>query len=169
MYKRQVKYNPQGVTLETLIQILVHSKNEFVKNVLSKFKSPVGESGQSNSSSSDLCEFGVDLTELAKQGKINPIIGREEEIQRAINILCRKQKNNPILLGEPGVGKTAIAEGLALKIIKKEVPVAIENKKVFALDLTSMLADTQYRGSFEKKAKQLIEACLLYTSPSPRD
>jgi len=158
LIQRAVKYNPQGVTLETLIQILVNSKNEFVKNVLSKFKSPVGESGQSNSLSSDLSEFGVDLTELAKQGKINPIIGREEEIQRAINILCRKQKNNPILLGEPGVGKTAIAEGLALKIINKEVPAAIENKKVFALDLTSMLADTQYRGSFEKKAKQLIEA-----------
>ncbi len=104
-----------------------------------------------------LDEFGKDLTAAAKEGKIDPVIGREEEIQRVIQILSRRTKNNPCLIGEPGVGKTAIAEGLALKIVKDEVPELLAGKKIVALDLTSMVAGTKYRGDFEERIKKAID------------
>ena len=104
-----------------------------------------------------LSQFGRDLTKLAKDGKIDPVIGRQKEIERVIQILSRRTKNNPCLIGEPGVGKTAIAEGLALKIADGEVPEILENKRVVSLDLTGMVAGTKYRGDFEERIKKVID------------
>jgi ATP-dependent Clp protease ATP-binding subunit ClpA len=98
-----------------------------------------------------------ELVALAKKGEIDPVIGRENEVERTIEILSRRKKNNPILVGEPGVGKTAIAEGLALKIAQKEVPESLQNAKLFSLDMGSMVAGTKYRGDFEKKLKALLK------------
>ena len=104
-----------------------------------------------------LNQNSVELVSLAKKGQIDPVIGRESEISRVIQILSRRKKNNPILVGEPGVGKTAIAEGLALEIANKTVPQFLEDAKVFSLDMGSMLAGTKYRGDFEKKLKALLK------------
>ncbi len=108
-------------------------------------------------SSGALEQFGRDLTELAAQGKIDPVIGRAEEIQRVIQILSRRTKNNPVLIGEPGVGKTAVAEGLALKIRTGDVPETLKNKRLVALDLTGMVAGAKYRGDFEERIKAAID------------
>lgn len=102
-------------------------------------------------------QFGRNLNDAAKAGMIDPIIGRDQEIQRVIEILNRRNKNNPVLIGEPGVGKTAIAEGLALKIIEDDVPVKLKNKQVYLLDVASLVANTGVRGQFEERMKQLIE------------
>ena len=104
-----------------------------------------------------LDKYGRDLTELAKEGKIDPVIGRQQEIERVTQILSRRTKNNPCLIGEPGVGKTAIAEGLALKISSNEVPELLKNKRIISLDLTSMVAGTKYRGDFEDRIRNCIE------------
>lgn len=111
----------------------------------------------SGTGTSTLQQFGRDLTDYAKQGKIDPVIGRQKEIERVIQILSRRSKNNPCLIGEPGVGKTAIAEGLALKIASGEVPELLTDKRIFALDLTGMVAGTKYRGDFEERIKNAIE------------
>ena len=104
-----------------------------------------------------LSQFGRDLTKLAKDGKIDPVIGRQKEIERVIQILSRRTKNNPCLIGEPGVGKTAITEGLALKIASGEVPELLKDKKIYSLDLTGMVAGTKYRGDFEERIKKVID------------
>lgn len=134
---------------------------EEVISSVGKSSSQPGESGRkgknAKSKTPTLDEFGKDLTALAKSGKIDPVIGREKEIERVIQILSRRTKNNPCLIGEPGVGKTAIAEGLALKIIKNEVPELLDGKKIVALDLTSMVAGTKYRGDFEERIKKAMD------------
>ena len=134
---------------------------EITKNVnvsqseTSNSKNPSKAKGKTETPTLD--QFGRDLTAVARQGKIDPVIGRQKEIERVIQILCRRTKNNPCLIGEPGVGKTAIAEGLALKIASGEVPEILKDKRIVALDLTGMVAGTKYRGDFEERIKSAID------------
>ncbi len=138
-----------GVSLQDIV-------NDISKSVMGSAAAPA-KNGEEASDGTTLSQFGRDLTKLAKEGKIDPVIGRQKEIERVIQILSRRTKNNPCLIGEPGVGKTAIAEGLALKIVSGEVPEMLKDKRIISLDLTGMVAGTKYRGDFEERIKKVID------------
>lgn len=112
---------------------------------------------QANVSTPTLDSLARDLTSIAKEGNLDPVIGRSKEIERVIQVLSRRTKNNPVLIGEPGVGKTAIAEGLAQKIIANEIPETLRDKRVMTLDMGSVVAGTKYRGEFEDRLKKIMD------------
>jgi len=143
---------------------IIRDDNTIFKNIESKLQDFIKSEGEigfkdgkvASKLPSELADIGVDLTQKARENKIDPIIGRVVEIERIIQILCRKTKNNPVLIGEPGVGKSAVVEGLAKAIVEKKVPDILQNKIIFSLDLGSLLAGTKYRGALEEKLKDAI-------------
>lgn len=145
-----------GVSVERLAQAVSKGMQGGADDGFVGFENESAPNG-SQKGGSALDKFGRDLTQAAKNGEIDPVIGREKEIQRVIQILSRRTKNNPVLIGEPGVGKTAVAEGLALEIAKGNVPEILKDKRVVSLDLTGMVAGAKYRGDFEERIKAAID------------
>ncbi len=151
----------QGVTRFDVINYISHgvSKVETGGGVVPRPRGADSEGDEgAEKTKNPLESFCSDLTAKAREGKIDPLIGRDAEIERMIQVLCRRRKNNPLLIGEPGVGKTALAEGLAVRIVEKKVPEPLLAAKVYALDLTSVLAGTRYRGDFEQRLEAVIDA-----------
>lgn len=153
----------QGITYRTFKETLVHLKKQKIMNMTGDFEEiddlgkKAKKATQGKSTTPILDNFGRDITKLASEGEIDPIIGREDEIERVSQILSRRKKNNPILIGEPGVGKTAIVEGLALKIVERKCPRILFDKRVVSLDLASLVAGTKYRGQFEERMKGIMQ------------
>ena len=143
--------NPQKLYNE-IVKVINEDENTGVSD-----KQPKGKTRGSYNQTPTLNQYGTDLTKKATEGKLDPVIGRKDEIQRVIQILSRRTKNNPCLIGEPGVGKTAVAEGLAEKIVAEDVPEMLKNKRVVSLDIASMVAGAKYRGDFEERIKKCLE------------
>ncbi len=141
----------QGVDRLTLLRVISHGGEGEPAPIRR------GEPGEEQGPRDPLEAFATDLVARAAKGQIDPLIGRELELERIVQVLCRRRKNNPLLVGEPGVGKTALAEGLALRIHLGEVPEALQGSRVFALDLGSLIAGTRYRGDFEERVKQVLD------------
>jgi ATP-dependent Clp protease ATP-binding subunit ClpA len=149
----------QGVTRLDVVNFISHGvRKDNTEPAKAAEASPDTEEAASSGKESPLDQFTQNLNSLARQGKIDPLIGREGEVERVIQVLCRRRKNNPLLVGEAGVGKTAIAEGLAWRITKGEVPEILANATVYSLDMGALLAGTKYRGDFEQRLKSVLKA-----------
>ncbi len=165
------KMNDEYISVEHIMLAIIENANDKIKKLLKNFninknqflkilKEIRGNSKVTNQNPEEtynvLEKYGQELVKLAKENKLDPVIGRDEEIRNVIRILSRKTKNNPVLIGEPGVGKTAIAEGLALRIVKGDVPNNLKDRKIFSLDLGALVAGAKYRGEFEERLKAVL-------------
>ncbi len=157
----------QGVTRLDVLRYISHgiSKVPFAEQPLSPSKDPQGDESSPAPVRDILAAFTLNLTELARAGKLDPLIGRTTELQRTIEVLCRRRKNNPVFVGETGVGKTALAEGLARRLLDDDIPPSLKGAEIFALDTGSLLAGTRYRGDFEERFKNVVAALKKRTMP----
>jgi ATP-dependent Clp protease ATP-binding subunit ClpC len=148
----------EGVAAKVLLELGVDRKRvrEETLKLLGGSPTQQGQDREERAETPALNQFGRDLTQLAREGKLDPVIGREKEIERVIQVLSRRKKNNPVLIGDPGVGKTAIAEGLARRIVESKVPETLKSKRIVTLDLAAVVAGTKYRGQFEERLKTVM-------------
>ncbi len=149
----------EGVAAKVLLNLKIDSKEVRTKVIEMLAETTTAQAGRTRTrdKTPTLNECGTNLTKLAAEGKLDPVVGRHKEVERMIQILCRRTKNNPVLLGEPGVGKTALAEGVAQRIVNHDVPDCLQGKQILTLQIGSLLAGTKYRGEFEERLKNILE------------